>query len=132
MSRNPRLPPRKRKQIIKENIAFRIVGDKDRADSIAWMCGVDEKTIRRDIKKMEKTGEWNDFIQETALKLSQLGDIDDATKFREWMKIYSKRFTDKHQVETKGTQIIQVVFSEDMKPEPEDKLPTTPSTEAVP
>ena len=132
MSRNIRLPLGERKQIIKENIAFRKIGERDVVDSISWMCGVDRKTIHRDIKKMEKAGEWADFIQETVLKLSQLGDIDDVTKFREWMKIYSKRFTEKHQVETKGTHIITVTFDKDMKDELKDKLPTPPSTDPVP
>jgi len=85
LSRNPRLPPSKRKQIIKEHIAFKIVGEKDRPETIAWMCGVDEKTIRRDIKKLQKTGEWDEFIEAAVLILSQSGDIDDVTKFREWM-----------------------------------------------
>jgi len=98
MSLNPRLPPSKRKQIIKEYIAFKNVGDKDLNGTIAWMCGVDRKTIQRDIKKMQRSGEWDDFIEATVLKLSQSGDIDDVTKFREWMKIYGKRFAEKHEV----------------------------------
>ena len=135
MSEKPRLPLGKRKEIIKTNIAFVIIGSKDRENSIAWMCGVDERTIRRDIKKMEQTGEWDDFLQETVLTLSQIGDVDDTTKFREWMKIYGKRFTEKHEVETKGVYTIQVVFSEDMKSESNkessDKLSTTPSPDSI-
>ena len=125
MPRNPRLPSNKRKQIIKEHIAFNIVGEKDRPETIAWMCGVDEKTIRRDIKKMQKTGEWDEFIEATVLILSQSGDIDDVTKFREWMKIYGKRFAEKHDVETHGSQTINVVFDKDMKDEPKDTVQPT-------
>jgi len=125
MSLNPRLPSSKRKQIIKENIAFKKVGEKEESDTIAWMYGVDRKTIYRDIKKMQKTGEWDEFIEATVLILSQRGDIDDATKFREWMKIYGKRFAEKHDVETHGSQTINVVFDKDMKDEPKDTVQPT-------
>ena len=125
MSLNPRLPLSKRKQIIKENIAFKKVGEKDETNTIAWMCGVDRKTIYRDVKKMQKSGEWDEFIEATVLKLSQSGDIDDVTKFREWMKIYGKRFAEKHDVETHGSQTINVVFDKDMKDEPKDTVPPT-------
>ena len=66
------------------------------------MCGVDEKTIRRDKQKMKDSGEWEEYIESTILNLSVLGDIDDTTKFREYMKIYSKQFSDKHTIETSG------------------------------
>ena len=35
MSINPKLPPSKRRQIIKDNAAFHIVGNKDQEGSIA-------------------------------------------------------------------------------------------------
>lgn len=132
MSRNPRLIPTKRKEIIKKYIAFKIVGNIDQPDSIAWMCGVDEKTIRRDVKRMRKSGEWKEYIEATILKLASTGDIDDSTKFKEFMKIYAKEFTEKHQVETKGTHTIQVTFDKGMKDELKDKLQAPPSTNPIP
>ena len=100
---NPKLSYNKRKEIIKNNIAFREIGERDQEESIAWICGVDRKTIYRDKLKMIKNGEWDDYIEETVLKLSAIGDISDETKFREFMKIYSKRFTEKHEIEANTT-----------------------------
>ncbi len=108
MSLKPRLKPTKRKEVIKNNIAFKKIGEHDEEDTIAWLCGVDRKTIYRDIKKMRKSGEWEEFVEATVLKLSQTGDIDDATKLREWMKIYAKGITDKHEVEAKGDLIFRL------------------------
>jgi len=117
---NPQISYTKRKEIIKNNIAFREIGERDQVDSIAWLCGVDRKTIYRDKLKMIRNGEWDDYIEETVLRLASTGEVSDETKFREFMKIYSKRFTEKHEVETKGTQTITVVYAEDMRDEPKN------------
>lgn len=125
MSRNPRLTPTKRKEIIKKHIAFKIVGNIDQQDSIAWMCGVDEKTIRRDVKKMRKTGEWKQYIEATILKLASTGDIDDSTKFKEFMKIYAKEFTNKHEVEAKGDLVFRLEAWRPDNADGEDKVQAT-------
>ena len=89
-------PASVRKEYILKNIT------RQTQEKIADNMGVSRKQIGRDIKKLKETGEWNRFIEETILELSQSGDIDDTTKFREYMKIYSKGFTQKTEVETKG------------------------------
>jgi len=118
MSETPPLPLSKRKQIIKENIAFK------RIEDIAKMCGVDDRTIYRDKDKMRKSGEWNDYIEATILKLATVGDVDDSTKFREFMKIYAKEFTDKHQVEATGDFSFNLVAWRPSDADSEDTVPT--------
>ena len=108
-----------RKKHILENIAFKTI------PQIAEELHCSEKTVDRDIAKLKKNGEWKKYIEATILKLSQSGDVDDTTKFREYMKIYGKEFTEHHEVEAKGALTINVTFDALMKDGDTDKIPST-------
>lgn len=102
MSEKQRLSYSKRKQIIKNHITSRIIGAKERGGSIAWMCGVDERTIRRDISKMKVTGEWHEWLELFLLQLYASDEIDDDAKLRSVTTLYAKTMVQKSEVATKG------------------------------
>ena len=86
MSQNTRLPPQRRHQLIKEHIATKT------QDDIAALCGVERRTIVRDIKAMKQSGEWWDWIEYELHRLHQHGDVSDDVKYREIAKLYGKQF----------------------------------------
>ena len=108
-----------RKQFILDNI-----GLMDQ-QAIADKMGVGRKQIVRDIRQLKDSGVWVEWIESELLRLHKSHDIDDLAKYKEMSKLYSKTLVDKREVETKQTHIINVVYSSDMKDEPEDKLSTT-------
>ena len=86
----------KRKQLIIEH-----VGNKS-LNEIAELCGVDRRTIYRDIDKLKEDGKWYQWIEDRFIEILATGEVDDDKKLTELGKIYSKQFIDKHEVETKG------------------------------
>ena len=114
-----RKPQEVRRRYVLENIGQKIIAE------IAKDCGVNEKTINRDIQAMKESGEWYDWIEAELLRLHKSRDIDDNTKYKEMSKLYSKGITTKAEVYTEGSQTINVVFDKDMKDEPKDTVPPT-------
>lgn len=106
-----RKPSDERKKYILENIASKTI------DEIAVECGVTEKTVDRDIKKLKESGDWFEWIESELLRLHKSRDIDDNTKYKEMSKLYAKGITTKAEITTSGTQTINVVFDKDMKDE---------------
>ena len=88
-----------RKQIIKDNIARLTQGQ------IAEMCGVDRKTIYRDIQAMKESGEWYEWIEAEMLRLHRSGNIDDQTKYKELAKLYARTITQKSEVSIQGFEL---------------------------
>ena len=121
----PKKPPILRRKYILESIASKGINE------IAADCGVNESTIDRDIANLKESGEWYTWIEYELIRLHKSRDIDDVVKYKEMAKLYSKSMVEKHEVETKGTQTIEVVYSEDMK-SARDKLSTPPSADTVP
>lgn len=111
--------PLERRKYILDNIASKTI------DVIASECGVTEKTIDRDIKKLKDSGEWFDWIEAELLRLHKSRNIDENTKYREMSKLYGKGLTTKAEITTTGSQTINVVFDKDMKDEPQDTVPAT-------
>ena len=101
MSQNqiPTIEFEQRKQIIKDNIASRT------QDQIAEMCGVDRKTIYRDIQAMKESGEWFEWIEAEMLRLHRSGNIDDQTKYKELAKLYARTITQKSEVSIQGFEL---------------------------
>ena len=111
----PKKIPKLRRRYILENIASKGINE------IAKACDVSEKTIDRDIAKLKATGEWYTWIEYELLRLHKREDIDSVTKYKEMSKLYAKGITERRQVETIGTHILNVVYSEGMKSESRDE-----------
>ena len=117
----PRKPPRLRRRYILQNIAQKAIKE------IASECGVDEKTIDRDIKKLKESGEWQSWLEDELLRLHKLSDIDNTTKYREIAKLYAKTMIQKTEVVSEGSLKFEFIVVEpngDSKPNVE----TTPNT----
>ena len=85
-----------RKDYIKKHVAIMKLED------IAEECGVNIRTISRDIKEMKETGEFWEWLENEFWRLHRAGDVDNATKYREVAKLYGKQaLTEK--VEASGT-----------------------------
>ena len=111
----PKKTPILRRKYILEHIASKGINE------IATDCDVNESTIDRDIAKLKTSGEWQEWIEAELLRLHKCIDIDNVTRYREMSKLYAKTLVDKREVETKGTHIVNVLYSKDMKDESRDK-----------
>ena len=117
----PHKPPKLRRRYILQNIAQKDIKE------IANECGVDEKTIDRDIKKLKESGEWQSWLEDELLRLHKLSDIDNTTKYREIAKLYAKTMIQKTEVVSEGSLKFEFIVVEpngDSKPNVE----TTPNT----
>ena len=92
----PRKPPKLRRRYVLQNIAQKSISQ------IAIDCGVDEKTIDRDIKKLKESGEWDQWIEAEFLRLSRSTNVSDTAKFKEYRQLYGKTLVQKTEIETKG------------------------------
>lgn len=96
----PPQPAERRKQIIKKNIAAYTIAQ------IAKNCGVNERTIYRDIDEMKESGEWSEWIEVEYIRLHREGDIKDSQKYHEMALLYGKSKTQK--IEAKIEQKVEV------------------------
>jgi len=104
----PRQPSAERKKIIKKHIVSKDI------DEIAKMCGVNEKTIDRDISKMRGSGEWTEWLELFLLKLYASDDVSDDAKLRSVTMLYGKTMVQKTEVSGSTSTELKVVFDKSM------------------
>ena len=99
---NTKLPFTKRKAVLRENVG------KLSYTKIAEKCGIDRRTLYRDIEKLKKQGIWFQWIEDRFTDLLADTTIDPAKKLIELGKLYGKQFTNKHEVETTGDIVFKL------------------------
>ena len=113
-----KLPLSKRKEILREHVGNTTYTE------IATLCGVDRRTLYRDIEKLKEEGLWFQWIEDRFTDLLADKTIDSAKKLVELGKLYGKQFTDKHQVETTGDLMFNLIAWRPKDADSEDTVPT--------
>ena len=88
-----KLPLDKRKQLLREYVGITTYTE------IAALCGIDRRTLYRDIEKLKAEGVWFQWIEDRFTDLLADKTIDPAKKLVELGKLYGKQFATKHEVE---------------------------------
>lgn len=78
------------------------------------MCGVDERTIRRDIAKMKASGEWTEWLELFLLKLYASDEVSDDAKLRSVTTLHAKTMVQKSEVMGSVSTELKVVFDKSM------------------
>ena len=118
MSKNPKLPPDKRIEIIKRELPRGTT-----QNEIAVLCGVCRDTISRDIKAWELTGGWDDWIRREFTGLFDgISETDEPLAFREMSKLAARTMTQRTESKVEGFgQLVLWRPGEEPEPDGEDE-----------
>ena len=109
-----RKPPEARRQYIKNHIVSKEIME------IARICGVNEKTIDRDIAHMKETGEWHEWLEVFLLTLYSSDEVSDEAKLRSVTMLYGKTIVQRREVKTEGDYSLNLMAWRPKKEKRED------------
>ena len=114
MSKNPKLKPDARLEIIKRELPRGTT-----QNEIAVLCGVCIDTISRDIKAWELSGGWDDWIRREFKHLfTNISETDEPLAFREMSKLATRTMTQRTESKVEGFGQLLIWRPDLVEPEP--------------
>jgi len=104
----PSLPFDERKEKIKQLVATH---DYMR---IALICGVTERTIKRDVAAMKQSGEWTEWVEAELLRLFRDGEVSDTKKFEKLVDLYKGLMKERIEATIKVEADVEVTRKDDI------------------